>query len=264
MLDEITEIDINKKTVHVGAGARWEKLLTQLESQNFTFPVYPSSAPSATIGGWLATGGYGIGSLKHGPVIKHVKDITVVTPDGQTIKLNADKDSDRFKMFFDSEGTLGVITEATLKIQHKSEKIKSVLCSFRDYQSLIVVLKKVVDEPIKPFFIEIQDSEYLELKRTIGIECTEELIKEIRYDKAVHASKSLMERLMLPPEKQIFVIMKFDDIYLDSAYKGVMRPLYAWEPPWPPRLDASRRSGMSENCHAGLLKTYTDEPDDAH
>jgi glycolate oxidase len=168
-LDKISEIDTLKNTVHVGAGVRWEKLLTLLESQNLTFPVYPSSAPSATIGGWLATGGYGIGSLKYGPVLNHVKDITVVTPKGETLKLNEDEDFEQFKMYFDSEGTLGVITEATLKIQRKPKKIKSVLCSFQDYPTLIEVITKVIEEPIKPFFIEIQDREYLELKRTIGI-----------------------------------------------------------------------------------------------
>lgn len=62
-------------------------------------------------------------------------------------------------------------------------------------------------------------------KRCIGTECTVELIKEIRFDKATKQAKSLMEKLMLPPKHQIFVIMKFDDEYLDSAYKGVIRPL---------------------------------------
>lgn len=172
-LDTITELDKNENTVHVEAGLRWEKLLTYLENQNLTFPVYPSSAPSATVGGWLATGGYGIGSLKYGPVLQHVKDITVVTPNGETLKLNEEEDTEKFEMFFDSEGTLGVITEATLKIQPKPEKITSVLYSFQNYQSLIDVLKRVIDEPIKPFFIEIQDGEYLELKRSIGINVPE-------------------------------------------------------------------------------------------
>jgi glycolate oxidase len=168
-LNDITELDKDKNTVHVGAGVRWKKLLTHLEYQGLTFPVYPSSAPSATIGGWLATGGYGIGSLKYGPVINHVQDITVVTANGETLTLNEHEDSEQFEMFFDSEGTLGIITEVTLKVQHKPDKILSILCSFDDYKALISVLKKLVDRPIKPFFIEIQDSEYLELKRSIEI-----------------------------------------------------------------------------------------------
>lgn len=67
--------------------------------------------------------------------------------------------------------------------------------------------------------------EQFDKNRAIGAECTVELIKEIRFDKATMQAKSLMEKLILPPKHQIFVIMKFDDEYLDSAYKGVIRPL---------------------------------------
>jgi len=59
----------------------------------------------------------------------------------------------------------------------------------------------------------------------IGTNCTQELMNEMRLDKAIERSKSLIQRLILPPNHQIFVIMKFDDPYLDSAYKGVIRPL---------------------------------------
>lgn len=73
----------------------------------------------------------------------------------------------------------------------------------------------------------LDDSQIKEFQKNkeIGTECTLELIKEIRFDKATMQAKSLMEKLMLPPKRQIFVIMKFDDEYLDSAYKGVIRPL---------------------------------------
>lgn len=60
---------------------------------------------------------------------------------------------------------------------------------------------------------------------SIGHHCTSELVREIRFDRATKQAKSLMERLMLPPKRQIFVIMKFDDPYLDSAYKGAIRPI---------------------------------------
>ncbi len=67
--------------------------------------------------------------------------------------------------------------------------------------------------------------EEFDKEKAIGTDCTIELIKEIRFDKATMQAKSLMEKLMLPPQHQIFVIMKFDDEHLDSAYKGVIRPL---------------------------------------
>lgn len=74
---------------------------------------------------------------------------------------------------------------------------------------------------------KLNRSQIQEFKKNnyVGTECTLELIEEIRFDKATMQAKSLMEKLMLPPEHQIFVIMKLNDEYLDSAYKGVIRPL---------------------------------------
>ena len=73
----------------------------------------------------------------------------------------------------------------------------------------------------------LDDSRIKEFRKNkhIGIECTFQIIKEIRFDKATMHAKSLMEKLMLPPKHQIFVIMKFEDEVLDSAYIGVIRPL---------------------------------------
>ena len=59
----------------------------------------------------------------------------------------------------------------------------------------------------------------------IGTNCTSEFMGEIRFDIATEQAQSLMQKLMLPPEQQIFVIMKLGDKYLDSAYEGVVRPL---------------------------------------
>ena len=168
-LKEIMDQDTEGMTIHVGAGVRCGKLLSYLEEKGYTFPVYPSSAPSATIGGWLATGGLGIGSLKYGHVKKHVKDITVVTPTGETIVLEGETDPEDFEMYFGSEGTLGIITEATLKILPKPEKVLPLLCSFDDYSTLMDAVLKLIDKPVKPYFIEIQDGEYLDIKRSIGI-----------------------------------------------------------------------------------------------
>ncbi len=67
--------------------------------------------------------------------------------------------------------------------------------------------------------------EKYEQNKPVGKECTEQILAEIRFDKATEHTKSLLEKLMLPPKRQMFVIMKLGDDYLDSAYKGVIRPL---------------------------------------
>ena len=93
---------------------------------------------------------------------------------------------------------------------------KSLLNFATVYHFRVFRTKKALNDSQKKKFKENQ---------SVGTECTSELMKEIRFDKATMQAKSLMEKLMLPPKRQIFVIMMFDDEHLDSAYKGVIRPL---------------------------------------
>jgi hypothetical protein len=59
----------------------------------------------------------------------------------------------------------------------------------------------------------------------IGTECTSELIREIGFDKTSESVKSLLQKLAIPQKHQIFVVMKFGDPVLDSAYEGAIKPI---------------------------------------
>ena len=168
-LKSIGSIDEENMTVTVGAGLRWNDLLEYLEGRGFTFNVYPSSAPSSTVGGWIATGCLGIGSLKYGHLREHVKELKVATPMGELLSLSRENEPDLFDSFFGSEGTLGVITEATLRIHPKAERVLPQLASFDNIGTMADVIAKVVEMPSKPFFIEMQDRDYLEIKREMGL-----------------------------------------------------------------------------------------------
>jgi len=169
-LKKILDLDEEKETVTVEAGIRWKNLLSFLEGKGFTANVYPSSVPSATIGGWIATGGLGIGSLKYGHLREHVTGIRVVTPTGDIISLTQEEDeSALFDSLFGSEGTLGIITEATIRINPLPDVVSPQLVSFDDLETLVDVITKVVKRRTKPFFIEIMDREYLEIQRSIDL-----------------------------------------------------------------------------------------------
>ena len=79
-MNEVYHIDREALTVEVGAGIIWGYLLEILEDEGFTLPTYPSSAPSSTVGGWVAAGGTGIGSTKYGGIRDQVVDLEVVLP----------------------------------------------------------------------------------------------------------------------------------------------------------------------------------------
>ena len=86
--------------VTVETGITWRDLLTFLERLGFTLPVYPSSATAATVGGFVASGGLGIGSTRHGDILKQVHGIEAVLPNGKLVRLGKvllDSESDTLK-----------------------------------------------------------------------------------------------------------------------------------------------------------------------
>ena len=56
-------------------------------------------------------------------------------------------------------------------------------------------------------------------------ECTDEIINEVKTEQSVSSSRSFLQKAFAEPEKQVFVIMKFNDKILDSAYEGVIKPI---------------------------------------
>jgi FAD/FMN-containing dehydrogenase len=92
-----------------------------------------------------------------------------VTPTGEALSLSRENEPDLFDSFFGSEGTLGVITGATLRIHPKAERVSPQLASFDNIGTMADVISKVVERTSKPFFIEMQDRDYLEIKREMGL-----------------------------------------------------------------------------------------------
>ncbi len=191
-LNQIHHIDRENMTVEVGSGIIWGKLIEELEDEGLTVAAYPSSAPSSTVGGWVAAGGSGIGSTKYGGIAEQVVDLEVVLPDGEIIrttetseeKFVVDKErndfiggdsfygeiSDRItynpdstQLFVDSNGALGIITKVVLKIIPLRD-IKPTTSSFRS-QSLMVGALQDILEATRPFYLHfITDNFYKMLK----------------------------------------------------------------------------------------------------
>lgn len=107
-----------QKTVTVEAGARWSDIDVIAKKEGLCLMTYPSSKFS-TVGGWIATGGYGINSFRYGHLTKQVVSITVVTPSGESRKLTPN-DPD-FEYFVSTEGVFGIIVEVNLKLRDVPE-----------------------------------------------------------------------------------------------------------------------------------------------
>lgn len=155
--EEIVEINKEEKTVEVECGVTWEHLRKFLESQGLTLQSYPSSGPSSTIGGWVAQGGYGVGSAKFGSVNQSVLNITVLGTEGKEFQLqNPD-------IFIGSCGRLGILWKITLKVKDLSNMIHMAVSSSHQNQ-LIKAISAYQD--LQPFFLRYDDHKTLLWKNT--------------------------------------------------------------------------------------------------
>ncbi|TLZ62901.1 MAG: FAD-binding oxidoreductase, partial [Methanobacteriota archaeon] len=127
----IHAIDKERILADVEAGVRWSTLQEVLRGDGLTLRTYPSSWFS-TVGGWVATGGYGINSLKFGHLSKNVKALQVVTPtEGVWWVDEGHKD---FPLYFGTEGQLGLVTRVVLKIRLPPKSSEPRLLQFTEAQ----------------------------------------------------------------------------------------------------------------------------------
>ena len=128
-LNRIVRFDPSAPSVTVEAGARWADVDAFLNEKGLTLHTYPSSYYSS-VGGWVATGGLGINSLRFGHLKNHVLTLRVILPEGETRDLSP---SDPwFDRFFGTEGQLGVISQVTLKARHQPHGWYPLALSFEN------------------------------------------------------------------------------------------------------------------------------------
>lgn len=133
-MDKVLDLQIDDLDCRVQAGIRRIALNDILEKQGLWLPVDPGA--DASIGGMAATGASGTTTVRYGTIRENVLGLTCVLADGRIIRTGgrARKSSagyDLTKLMLGSEGTLGVITEAQLRLYPLPEAISAAVCSFK-------------------------------------------------------------------------------------------------------------------------------------
>ena len=161
-MNRILEIDIENQQVIVEPGVVHEKLNLALKPYGFFFPPDPGSSAMCTIGGMISYNSSGMRSVKYGTVRNYVLDLEVVLADGRVIHtgsrvLKSAAGYDLTRVFVGSEGTLGIITRAGLKIAPLPKTRRLVLASFEDAEIAGRAVIKVFSSGITPSACEILD-----------------------------------------------------------------------------------------------------------
>ncbi|KAM3075558.1 D-lactate ferricytochrome c oxidoreductase [Clarireedia jacksonii] len=169
-MDKILKIHKEDMDVIVQPAVGWEILNEELAKDNLFFP--PDPGPGAMIGGMVGTGCSGTNAYRYGTMREWVMNLTVVLADGTIIKTRqrprkSSAGYDLTKMFIGSEGTLGLVTEATLKVTTKPNTTSVAVCSFGSIKQAADCVARVVTEGVPIAAIEIlDDNQMLSINRS--------------------------------------------------------------------------------------------------
>ncbi|HEY2511885.1 MAG TPA: FAD-binding oxidoreductase [Polyangiaceae bacterium] len=145
-------IDLLGSTVRVQAGAVTEEVHRHCAPQGLTWPVDFASKGSSHVGGNIATNAGGVKVIRYGLTRNWVLGLQVVLASGEVLELNGalEKNNtglDLRQLFIGSEGTLGIVTEATLKLARVPSALKVFLFAVRDLPAVLALFREARRAP---------------------------------------------------------------------------------------------------------------------
>ncbi len=161
-MNRILEIDEGNRTARVEAGVITADLETAVGKRGLFYPPDPSSNKQSTIGGNIACNAGGPRCLKYGVTGDYVMGLTVVLPDGQVLETGGKAIKnvvgyDLNALFVGSEGTLGVITEALLRLTSIPRFVRTARAEFAALEDASRTVNAILDAGVVPATLEMMD-----------------------------------------------------------------------------------------------------------
>lgn len=160
-LNQILDINVENRTLRAQTGIANKKLSDAVAQYGLHFAPDPSSQTVATLGGNIAENAGGPHTLKYGVTVQHILSVTLVTPEGEITEFGT---GTSFSPGFDfvgvicgSEGTLGIVTEATIRLTPLPMFVKTALIAFPSVRSATECVAEIIAEGVLPAALEMID-----------------------------------------------------------------------------------------------------------
>lgn len=168
-MNQILGFDLDNFVIRVQAGVLINDIAEACDKEGVMYPPDPGEK-FATVGGNVSTNAGGMRACKYGTTRDYVKSMTVVMPSGEIMKFGAEVNKNcsgysLLQLMCGSEGTLGIITELSLKVIAKPKLTVSLLAPFADIESCIACVSKIKMANLDP-----QALEFLTRENVVAIE----------------------------------------------------------------------------------------------
>ena len=165
-MNQVLEVDYDNRLIRVQTGRTNLSVTGAVEEADFFYAPDPSSQLACAIAGNIAMNSGGAHCLKYGVTTNNLLGVTMVTMDGQVVELGgAHLDAggyDLLGLVCGSEGQLGVVTEATLRILRKPEGARPVLIGFTTNEAAGACVADIIKAGVLPVAIEFMDRPCIE------------------------------------------------------------------------------------------------------
>lgn len=160
-MNQILEIDVQNRCLKAQTGIANRRISDAVADDGLHFAPDPSSQSVSTLGGNIAENAGGPHTLKYGVTVQHILGVTMVDPEGEVLsiggKLGQSAGYDFLGIICGSEGTLGIVTEAWVKLTPIPTEIRTCLIAFPEVRDASETVAQIIAHGVTPAALEMMD-----------------------------------------------------------------------------------------------------------